>query len=32
MKRIRVAVSGFHDGNAGQVAEWFEEITGMEIA
>lgn len=32
MKRIRVAISGFHDGNAGQVAEWFEEVTGMEIA
>lgn len=32
MRRIRVAVSGFHDGNAGQVAEWFEEVTGMEIA
>jgi sugar O-acyltransferase (sialic acid O-acetyltransferase NeuD family) len=27
----RVAVLGFHDGNAGQVEEWFEEVTGYQI-
>lgn len=27
-----VAIMGFHDGNAGQVAEWFESVTGYEIA
>lgn len=28
----RVAVLGFHEGIAGQVAEWFEEATGYTIA
>jgi len=28
----KVAVLGFHDGNAGQVAEWFEQAAGYEIA
>jgi sugar O-acyltransferase (sialic acid O-acetyltransferase NeuD family) len=27
-----VAVLGFHDGNAGQIATWFEEVMGLEIA
>jgi serine O-acetyltransferase len=27
-----VAVLGFHDGSAGQIAEWFEETTGHPIA
>lgn len=27
-----VAVLGFHDGSAGQVATWFEEVTGCHIA
>ena len=27
-----VAVLGFHDGSAGQVATWFEEVTGLRIA
>lgn len=27
----RVAVMGFHEGNAGQVAEWFEQVSGMSI-
>ncbi len=27
-----VAVLGFHDGSAGQVSEWFEDVTGFEIA
>lgn len=27
-----VAIVGFHDGNAGQVAEWFEAATGLRIA
>lgn len=27
-----VAVLGFHDGSAGQVAEWFEGATGYHIA
>jgi sugar O-acyltransferase (sialic acid O-acetyltransferase NeuD family) len=27
-----VAVLGFHDGSAGQVASWFEEVTGYHIA
>lgn len=30
--RKKVAVLGFHDGNAGQVAEWFEAASGLEIA
>jgi len=27
-----VAVLGFHDGSAGQVETWFEEVTGLRIA
>src|SRR5438045_7037371 len=27
-----VAVLGFHDGSAGQIASWFEESTGYRIA
>lgn len=27
-----VAILGFHDGNAGQVAEWFTAVTGRKIA
>ena len=27
-----VAVLGFHDGNAGQVEAWFEQVTGLHIA
>ncbi|MBU1932045.1 acetyltransferase [Patescibacteria group bacterium] len=27
-----VAVLGFHDGNAGQIETWFEEVTGYHIA
>ena len=27
-----VAILGFHEGNAGQVETWFEEITGYHIA
>ncbi len=27
-----VAVLGFHDGNAGQVETWFEDVTGYHIA
>lgn len=30
-KGTKVAISGFHDGNAGQVAEWFEGVTGHVI-
>jgi hypothetical protein len=30
-KGAKVAISGFHDGNAGQVAEWFERVTGHVI-
>jgi sugar O-acyltransferase (sialic acid O-acetyltransferase NeuD family) len=30
--RGQVALLGFHDGNAGQVSEWFEASTGLEIA
>lgn len=30
--RKTVAVLGFHDGVAGQVATWFEEVTGYRIA
>jgi len=26
-----VAILGFHEGNAGQVAEWFESVTGLQI-
>ena len=28
----KVAIVGFFDGSAGQVAEWFEEVIGYEIA
>ncbi len=27
-----VAVLGFHDGSAGQIETWFEEVTGFHIA
>ncbi len=27
-----VAILGFHDGNAGQIESWFEEVTGYRIA
>lgn len=27
-----VAIIGFHDGNAGQIESWFEEVTGYQIA
>jgi sugar O-acyltransferase (sialic acid O-acetyltransferase NeuD family) len=27
-----VAILGFHDGSAGQVETWFEEVTGFRIA
>jgi sugar O-acyltransferase (sialic acid O-acetyltransferase NeuD family) len=30
-QRTKVAITGIHDGNAGQVAEWFEEVTGCEL-
>lgn len=29
--KIKVAIAGFHEGNAGQVSEWFEDVTGMKI-
>lgn len=32
MKSDLVAVLGFHDGNAGQIETWFEEVTGYRIA
>ena len=31
-KKKPVAVIGFNDGLAGQTAEWFEQVTGFEIA
>jgi sugar O-acyltransferase (sialic acid O-acetyltransferase NeuD family) len=31
-KKEKVAVLGYHDGNAGQIAEWFERVTGLKIA
>mgnify|MGYP003967281431 FL=1 len=31
-KKTTVAVIGFNDGLAGQTAEWFEAVTGLEIA
>lgn len=31
-KKELVAVLGFHDGSAGQIATWFEETTGYHIA
>src|SRR5437773_7724192 len=27
-----IAVLGFHDGSAGQIETWFEEVTGLHIA
>ncbi|MGP8281863.1 MAG: acetyltransferase [Desulfomonilaceae bacterium] len=32
MKGTRVAVLGFHDGSAGQIETWFEQVTGYHIA
>ena len=31
MEDKRVAVLGFHDGSAGQVETWFEQVTGYKI-
>lgn len=31
-KSNSVAILGFHDGSAGQVEAWFEEVTGYHIA
>jgi len=31
-RREPVAILGYHDGGAGQVASWFEEVTGWRIA
>jgi sugar O-acyltransferase (sialic acid O-acetyltransferase NeuD family) len=31
-KRDSVAILGFHDGSAGQIAEWFERVSGCSIA
>ena len=28
---LDVAILGFHDGSAGQVSEWFEDVTGYKI-
>lgn len=28
----RVAILGFHDGSAGQISSWFEDVTGYVIA
>lgn len=30
--KSKVAIIGFHDGSAGQVESWFEEVTGLQIA
>lgn len=32
MDRADVAVLGFHDGSAGQIEAWFEDVTGYQIA
>ena len=32
VKPNSVAVLGFHEGNAGQTEDWFEEVTGYHIA
>ena len=32
VKSNSVAVLGFHDGSAGQIETWFEEVTGYHIA
>ena len=28
----KVAIMGFHEGNAGQISEWLEQATGLRIA
>lgn len=29
--KSKAAILGFHEGNAGQVAEWFEAVSGLEL-
>src|SRR5579864_9042479 len=28
----KVAIMGFHEGNAGQISEWLEQATGLRVA